>query len=123
VVARLRDAHLPGARFAWEPLARVSARSEPRVVAARPLVRRIYAKPVPFPGGAIEPNVPASFRIPAGARTSQVQRVCGPYVVSGGWWGGGVHREYFFVQTDRGDLWWLYYDGRRRRFFLQGQVE
>ncbi len=147
VRARLCDAHLPSARFVWEPLERVATRAAPRVVAARPLVRRIYAQAV-----AVNEYVASGF-----SRTSERQSasplevrlppsqdasasltgafgvggkpdptyVSGPYVLSGGWWGqrGGVHREYYFVHTGRGELWWVYYDHRRKRLFIQGKVE
>lgn len=106
VCARLRDAHLPSARFTWEPLARVAVSAAPRVVARRPLVRRIYAQPA------------AIVRRPP----PDIDRR-GPYVLSGGWWGGGVRRDYYFVPMTDGGLWWIYYDHRRRGFFLQGRVE
>lgn len=105
VRACLRDAHLPSARFAWEPLVEVTARASPRVVAQRSLVRRIYAQP------------PVVARQPAHANRP------GPYVLSGGWWAGGVRRDYYFVPMNDGGLWWIYYDHRRRKFFLQGRVE
>lgn len=106
VRARIGDAHLPAAQFAWEPIEHVPLRSSPQVVAVRPLVRRIYTNPVPLP----------AFR---------PKELLGPYVVSGGWWGrgGGVRRDYYFATNDDGNLWWMYYDHRRRHFFLQGCVE
>ncbi|MGH9163042.1 MAG: DNA polymerase Y family protein [Vicinamibacteraceae bacterium] len=114
VRARLIDAHLPPARFVWEPLAQVPARSMPRVVAVRPLVRRIFAAP-----GKMN-RVP--FRSRKGTRF-----IFGPYVMSGGWWHtpsrGGVHRDYYFVHVPGGELWWVYYDHVRQAWFLQGQVQ
>lgn len=107
VRAAIRDAHLPSARFAWEPLTHVPAQSSPRVMTVRPLVRRIY----------VQPAVCSSSTVAA----SQLRR--GPFVVSGGWWGGGVRRDYYFVHTAEGELWWVYFDHRRRQFFLQGRVE
>ena len=49
----------------------------------------------------------------------------GPYVISGGWWGSGagVHREYHFVRAGEGPWLWVYYDARRRGWFLHGKVE
>jgi len=44
-----------------------------------------------------------------------------PYLVSGGWWRAEVHREYAFAQTLRGDILWVFYDRRRRRWH-QGRV-
>lgn len=115
VRARIGDAHLPSAQFAWEPIERVPSRSSPQVVAVRPLVRRIYTTPAPLP----------AFRL---------GEAIGPYVVSGGWWAdsplhpagdslGGVRRDYYFASHEDGNLWWVYYDHRRRCFFLQGCVQ
>jgi len=123
VRARLCEAHLPAAQFVWEPLTRLRAGSEPHVVASRQLVRRIYTRSLPLssdfrlqsPATSFPNDVPENLEF--GART------LGPYVLSGGWWAGGVHRDYYFVHTSSGDLWWLYYDRWRQRFFLQGQVE
>lgn len=52
----------------------------------------------------------------------------GPYIVSGGWWnrsfpGGEVHREYHYARTEDGEILWVYYDRRRRRWYLTGKVE
>ena len=60
VRARLAEAHLPEAQFAWEPLesaSRPAAAPRPGPaprpaagdVACRPLVRRIHARPIPLP--------------------------------------------------------------------------
>ena len=54
----------------------------------------------------------------------------GPYVLSGEWrLNSGehdcspIHRRYYFLETQGGDVLWVYYDGFRRRWFLHGQVE
>jgi protein ImuB len=120
--ARIRDAHLPAAQFAWERLERIPVRSAPRVVAVRPLVRRIYETPVALGANSQLPNPKAQSPKPE-AVSREPRVVWGPYVISGGWWAGGVRRDYYFVHADSGDLWWLYYDQRRQRFFLQGRVE
>ncbi len=110
VRAHLCDAHVPAARFTWEPLTRLPERTRARAVAVRPLVRRIYTTPCPLDASAL-----AAVR-PCG----------GPYVVSGGWWatsdGHSVQRDYYFVHTTNGEMWWVYRD-KRRRLFLQGSVE
>lgn len=108
VRARICNAHSPAARFMWEPVAEVPIRSAPRVVASRPLVRRIYTHPSVLSKSVLE---------------TSAQRKLGPYVLSGGWWGGNVHRDYYFVHTHNGRVWWVYYDQRRACYFLQGQVE
>jgi protein ImuB len=108
VHARICNAHSPAARFVWEPLAQAPTRSAPRLVGSRPLVRRIYTHP---------PLLSKSFL------ETSAQRKLGPYVLSGGWWAGGVQRDYYFVHTHSDSVWWVYYDHRRERYFLQGQVE
>jgi len=124
VVARavLREGHLPAARFAWEPLEALPERlPAPRVVAPRPLVRRIHHEPVPLPP---RPRRESDGWLLRGTEHGRVERLVGPYVVSGGWWSrAGSHREYYFAEMSRGGLLWIYHDRRRRRFFLEGHVE
>ena len=120
VCAKLREGHLPEARFAWEPAGKVE-RACPRRIRVRPLVRRIRVRPQPLP------SRPASERLDnwllQDPQMGAVTRTLGPYLVSGGWWVQAVHREYYFVETSRGDLLWLFYDRRRRCWQLQGRVE
>jgi len=123
VRARVCDAHLPSARFVWEPLAHVTALSAPRVVASRPLVRRIYAQPLPVASGFGRPALPMALSDVPGARRQTSDAELGPYIVSGGWWGGGVRRDYYFRHAEDGNLRWVYYDHRKARVFAQGGVE
>jgi len=160
VRARLVEAHLPEARFAWEPLGRLSrpvaalrstpaSRSAParRPVAAsrsapasrsasarelaaapyapadnacRPLVRRIYARPLPLPP---RPRHEPDGWLLRGGVAGHVEDLAGPYLVSGGWWRSAVHREYYFARMRDGDVLWIYYDRPRRRWCWQGRVE
>ena len=107
VRARLTDGHLPEASFAWETLEQVTL-PKPKEVSLRTLVRRLFTKPVPR-------------QDPLGL--SDVEKLHGPYVVSGGWWMRELHRDYYFAETRRGDLLWVYYDRHRRRWFLHGKIE
>ncbi len=136
VRARLAEAHLPEARFAWEPLesaprpapaprptAAPRSASAPRSggdVARRPLVRRIYARPIPLPP---RPRHEPDGWLLRGGETGHVEDLAGPYLVSGGWWRSAVHREYYFARMRDGDLLWIYYDRPRRRWCWQGRVE
>ena len=119
--ALLCEAHLPEARFAWEPVGTVPL-PEPREVACRPMVRRIHARPLALPP-ALEPDPEPHGRPVRGGQTGCVHELAGPYLVSGGWWRSAVHREYYFVRMRDGDMLWIYYDRRRRRWRWQGQVE
>ena len=119
VRARLCNAHLPAARFTWEPLEQVALHASPRVVAARPRVRRIYETAVAL---ALGSGLRASGS--GGQSPGPNAQSLGPYLLSGAWWRGqGVARDYYFVPTADGEMWWMYYDRRRDRYFLQGQVE
>jgi protein ImuB len=122
VRAALHDAHLPAARFTWERMDGLPERPPaPRAVSPRPLVRRLYKKPVPLPP---RPRQEPDGWLLRGLEHGRVERLSGPYVVSGGWWARHeVHREYYFARTSRGELLWIYYDKKRRRFFLEGRVE
>ena len=119
--ARLVEAHLPEARFAWEPAGKVSP-PEPREVACRPMVRRIHARPLALPA-AQAPCPEPGCRSARDGETGSVRELAGPYLVSGGWWRSEVRREYYFARMEDGDMLWIYYDRSRRRWRWQGQVE
>ncbi len=143
VWAKPRDAHLPEASFTWEPLAKTKLphdiekigslridsteanvepiRSRAEIIGhfVRPLVRRVFDKAVQLPSR--ERHEPDGWLI-RGLEQGPAVRLRGPYVVSGGWWVREVHREYYFVETQRGDVLWIYYDRHRRSWMLQGQV-
>ncbi len=120
VWAKPRDAHLPEASFTWEPLAKTKLPTEIVNRFVRPLVRRMFDKAVQLP--ARERHEPDGWLI-RGLEQGPAVRLRGPYVVSGGWWVREVHREYYFVETQRGDVLWIYYDRHRRSWMLQGQVD
>jgi protein ImuB len=117
---RLREGHLPEARWVWELLDAV-VRPQPHSVALRPLMRRIVLRP-----SVLSPP-PRAHRdvgwLPTGPEAGAVVRIVGPDVLSGGWWRRELHRDYYFAETVRGDLLWLFYDRRRRQWFLHGRVE
>ena len=138
-----RSGHLPKARFAWIPVERLrpprriptpparrevgeGARDERGAfVVERPQERSLVRRMLPRPEAL--PSRPQEFRNdgwqPRDARQGPIVAVWGPYVVSGGWWQAEVHREYAFARTLRGDVLWVFYDRRRRRWFEQGRVE
>src|SRR6185503_3836169 len=104
VVARasLREAHLPQARFTWEPITALPEKAAaPRSVSPLPLVRRLYARPKALPH---RPKQEPDGWLLRGIDQGRVERLHGPYVVSGGWWKSEVRREYYFAQTNRGEL-------------------
>ncbi len=120
VRAVLRKGHLPEARFGWEPMERLQI-PQPRPVEVRALVRRVFTRPVALPP-APRPSHDDGWLI-SGVVRGSVSDQTGPYIVSGGWWVREVRRDYYFVETRRGELLWVYYDRRRRGWFQHGRVE
>jgi protein ImuB len=131
VQAKLANGHLPEARFTWEPLSRVklprndlNGLNDLNVVncpTATVLVRRIMAKPMPLPGGPRHTHEDGWLML--GHKYGSVDKLSGPYVFSGGWWNKEIQRDYYFAETRRGAIAWVYYDRVRRRWFLQGWIE
>ncbi|MBW2270464.1 MAG: DNA polymerase Y family protein [Deltaproteobacteria bacterium] len=118
VHAQLAEAHLPEASFRWEPLEHLT-RPNPRNNTLRPLVRRLFARPQHLPP---RPRRESDSWLLLGERGGAATHRGGPYVVSGGWWVALVHREYHFVELQSGELCWVYYDRRRQKWLLHGQV-
>jgi len=117
--ARLREGHLPEARYEWRPLERIDAPA-PRRVKLQPLVRRIYPRPIALVGQSRNTHEGVFLST---LTDGAVRELIGPYVISGGWWIRRVHREYYFARTVTGRWLWVYYDRRRRKFYQQGAVE
>ncbi len=116
----LRKGHLPEARVGWERMERLQI-PRPRPVETRTLVRRVFARPVALPH-APRPSHDDGWLISGVVRGAVADQI-GPYILSGGWWVREVRRDYYFVETRRGELLWVYYDRRRRCWFLHGRVE
>jgi protein ImuB len=154
--ARLRPAHLPEARFEWEPIAEIGfarpevvgtpagaatttvtaapgctplpleGRARPRDEPVSRLQRRLLPRPQrlpapPRPPVPDDPDAPCPLRLPAhhGAITAME----GPFRKSGGWWVRTVERDYYFAQTELGQVSWVFYDRVRRSWYLQGWVD
>jgi len=117
---RLLDGHLPEARFAWEPMDHLRPPKPKPKVGHWTMVRRVYSRPVCL---GMRPRHEPDGWLVRDLRCGPVTRIWGPYVISGGWWRKEVHRSYYFLETLRGDVFWVYYDALRKRWFLQGQVE
>jgi len=117
--ARVREAHLPEASFRWEPIQHARAGKQSSTPHSSSMIRRVYARPKPL--APREPKEPEAG--PSLAQDHAIEHMYGPYRVSGGWWKRLVERDYYYAETDHGDLLWLFYDRPRKRWFLHGVLD
>ncbi len=120
VKAKLKEGHLPEASYGFEPVRKITLPRVKALVQQRRLVRRVFEKPQPLPP---RPRHEPDGWMLRGLEHGPVVRMHGPYLISGGWWRSLQQRDYCFAETQSGALLWVYYDRRRRRWFLQGVVE
>lgn len=125
--AALKPGHLPEARFTLtpQPKVRLPAPSLPKQPFTDrrfkgQLIRRVFVRPIPLQN---RPVVGPRGCHLLGMTEAPSTRIHGPFVISGGWWANLVHREYYFTETESGEILWVYFDKRRRKWFLHGKVE
>lgn len=104
--AVLQDAHLPEASVRFQRLEHVRF-PQPVARAQRIAIRRLWSKPTE-----------AAFHHTALDHAARI----GPFVIRGGWWSRQVTRQYYFVETDNGELLYCFYDAERGRFMLHGAL-
>jgi len=81
------------------------------------LVLRLWSRPKPL-NVRIEAGQPGAVAVDGGWRA--VRSLQGPERLSGDWWEDHYRREYYRVNTEAGDLLWVFYDPRRRGWFWHG---
>ncbi len=107
----LRDGHLPEAQYGYVTREARGYAGQFRVPAVAPVgsdtqkVRRLFSKPKRL------------------HKLEGVVQLLGPYRISGGWWNRYVERDYYYGQTERGVLLWLYQDRVRNAWFWHGFVD
>jgi protein ImuB len=111
--ARIRHAYLPEASFVWEPLTEVQAPKPLSIFLDLPLVRRFCVDRELISTGAVMDL----------GQLGKPARQFGPFRVAGGWWRRRVERDYYFVESEQGQIFWVYYDRPRRCWVLHGTVE
>jgi protein ImuB len=117
--ARVREAHLPEASFHFEPIQHARLGEQAALSPVSSMIRRVYSHPKPLPPR--KPTEPEAG--PSLAKDHAIEHMYGPYRVSGGWWKRLVERDYYYAETDHGDLLWLFYDRPRKRWFLHGVLD
>lgn len=117
--ARVLEAHLPEASFRFEPIQHARLGEQASSTPVSSMIRRVYSRPKPLP-----PRTPKEPEAgPSLAKNHAIEHMYGPYRVSGGWWKRLVERDYYYAETDHGDLLWLFYDRPRKRWFLHGVLD
>jgi protein ImuB len=124
--ARVRGAHLPEARFTLVPVESVklpqACTPSDAAQRSRPFVKRVYSTAMPLP----------ALDSPRGARDDAeawlgahgaATAMHGPDRIAGGWWASPVERDYYVVETNTGELLWVYHDRLRRRWMLHGVLD
>ncbi len=118
--ATLRDGHLPEASFRLAPLADL-AFPKPAAVLERRVIRRVYTTPIPLSPPVRHPH--NDGWLVHDLKQGSVVKCDGPYLISGGWWVREVQREYSFVHTMSGEVLWVFFDRRKRGWYLHGRLE
>ena len=67
-----------------------------------------------------EPAALPAFRY--AGQVYQIVRYFGPERIETGWWHGPTtRRDYYKVQTDRDDIWWIFRDLKSTAWYLHGR--
>ena len=96
-------------------------RAEPQET--QPLRRPIQLLPMPLP---LTTSPPASQELPHTFQLGHhparnVHQARGPERIETGWWeGDSIQRDYYRIELDSGDWWWVYLDRRNHTWYLHG---
>lgn len=149
----LREAHLPEASFAWEPVRSIRLPKESAARDARGATptRKASSKRAaqnesehaeldpPHTDSSNDASAPPLIRrllhrpvpVHTNPRTDPSVSLYGPYRVSGGWWARPVLEDAtaqpierdYYYAETEDELLWLYYDRTQGRWYLQGKVD
>ncbi len=143
--AQVREAHLPEARYRMVPLEslkrsakRASKAKSPSDPAHQTLLKERKGK-LKLVGTASRRERPTRLQrrvhAPRAVETDErgaprlpgcVRMLFGPQRVAGGWWGAAAkstQRDYYYAEVEDGTLYWVFFDARRGRWFVQGYVD
>jgi protein ImuB len=116
---RLHDDAQPELALRWESAAANGSTSPPVVVRYRPL--RLYSKPLRIEVMSVVPEgPPIRFRWERELHT--VARYWGPERIETGWWREDfIRRDYYRVETQSGQRFWLFRRREEEDWYLQGE--
>ncbi|MEM9860268.1 MAG: hypothetical protein AAF938_01530 [Myxococcota bacterium] len=122
--AVLREGHLPESTYRFQPLANARAPFKANAATKDALPSRLFAQRRVLPKPRALPNDGTSFHWPEAI----VERL-GPYRMNGGWWGkdtsgeASIDRDYYYARTASGEVLWVFFNRRSKRWFLHGRLD
>jgi protein ImuB len=110
---------VPERAVAYVPLLQAGKRKPRTPPAHRPLV--LHSPPVSLTAISVVPDgPPVSFQF--GGRLNKVVSWWGPERIESGWWRGrSTRRDYYRVESDSGQRYWLYRRLADGKWFLHGE--
>jgi protein ImuB len=121
--AKLREAHLPEARYALEPVHEVRLPLRVAIDPARArATRRVFSTLEHLPQ-VVRKRAPQDDADVWLNAHGVAKNIVGPDRIAGGWWAQAVERDYYVVETSTGELLWVYHDKQRRRWLLHGVLD
>lgn len=129
VRAELQAEAQPELAYRYRPLAGEAATPQPLALPEPPLPGpllrplRLFDPPQSIDVvGIARDGPPAMFHYQR--RRHRVARCFGPERIETGWWRGeSSRRDYYRVETEEGNRWWLFRRLQDQRWFLQGEFE
>lgn len=123
--AKLRDAHLPEARYQLEAVREVRLPQRVTIDPARVYraCRRVFAPSLEHLPPVVLKRTPQDDTHAWLNAHGVAKNIVGPDRIAGGWWAQPVERDYYVVETSTGELLWVYHDKQRRRWLLHGLLD
>ncbi|MFK7998634.1 MAG: hypothetical protein AB8H86_03515 [Polyangiales bacterium] len=131
--AVLRDAHLPEAQYVWAPFSKAhdAFRSSAEEARTQSLEPPLHKQPLHAQRRLLPQPEPLSSSGKGGgfAWPEPIVRLHGPHRSNGGWWGKetsgapSIDRDYYYAETESGEMLWVFFDRKRHRWHLHGRVE
>jgi protein ImuB len=118
---RLHADAQPELALRWEPVGNKTSTPERAVVRHRPL--RLYQEPCPIEVMSVVPEGPP-IRFFWDRQFHVVARYWGPERIETGWWRERpIRRDYYRVETQTGQRYWLFRRRAQEDWYLQGDFE
>jgi protein ImuB len=114
---------LPEYALRWQPLLESATPGGPPAAGTKMRPLHLFAQPQLVTVVAVVPGGPPR-RFDHQGRSHGIRQAWGPERLSAGWWRGGqVQRDYYRVETDAGQRFWLFRRIREGDWYLHGEFD